>query len=566
MRRLRSILLLLFVFIMLAGATNVQAQTYSFQVPTEAVGVFVNSDGTLTLDYTITFQNNPSADPIDIVDIGMPNPDYILSSIKADVGGSPVSDIRPSTVVSPGIEVHLGKYTIQPGQTGTLHVNVGTVNNAIGASTLQETQGPYASIVFTPSSFDQKFVSGKTHMTFSIILPPGMNAQEPRYHTPSSNWPGTPEPAASFDSQSRVVYTWDSADANAYTVYTFGASFPERLVPSTSVVATETPKTPLINWSSVGPCLCFSGILVFIVGIGVLGAVSANKRKLQYMPPKISIEGHGIKRGLTAVEAAVLMEQPLDKVMTMILFSALKKGAATVTSRDPLKLDVADPLPADLQPYETTFLGAFKTENPREQRTELQNVIVGLVKSVSEKMKGFNRKLTVEYYDSIIEQAWTQVSAVNTPDVKSQTYEEVMDWTMADQNWETRTTQTFGPQPIFLPTWWWRYDPVMRGAGVGGAGHMAAPAPMTGGGAFSMPKLPGSDFAASVVKGVQSFSSGVIGDVKSFTSGVTNRTNPVPVQTSTGSHPRSGGFGGGGGCACACACAGCACACAGGGR
>jgi len=30
-------------------------------------------------------------------------------------------------------------------------------------------------------------------------------------------------------------------------------------------------------------------------------------------PPKISIEGHGIKRGLTAVEAAILMEEPLDR-------------------------------------------------------------------------------------------------------------------------------------------------------------------------------------------------------------------------------------------------------------
>lgn len=570
MRRFRSILLLLFVIIIFAGATSVQAQTYSFQVPTEVVGVFVNPDGSLTLDYTITFANSGSADPIDVVDIGMPNYDYVLSSITADVNGSSVSDIRDSQYVHPGIEVHLGSYTIQPGKTGTLHVNIGVVNNAVGKSTLQESE-PYASIVFTPNSFDSKFVSGKTHLTLSLILPAGMSSQEPRYHTPSSNWPGAAEPAASFDSQSRVVYTWDSTDADASKVYQFGASFPERLVPSTSVVATETPKTPLINWDSVLPCLCFSGVLIFIVGIGVLGAVSSNKRKLQYMPPKISIEGHGIKRGLTAVEAAVLMEQPLDKVMTMILFSTLKKGAATVITKDPLKLEVTKPLPADLQPYETTFLQAFEKETPREQRTELQSVIVGLVKSISEKMKGFSRKETIIYYESIIEQAWTQVSAAGTPEVKSETYEQVMDWTMADRNWADRTTQTFGPQPIFVPMWWWRYDPVMRSAGVGGAGHMAAPTaigtPSVGGG-LSMPKLPGSDFAASMVKGVQSFSAGVIGDVKSFTSGVTNRTNPVPVQTSTGSHPRSGGFGGGGGCvcACACACAGCACACAGGGR
>ena len=56
------------------------------------------------------------------------------------------------------------------------------------------------------------------------------------------------------------------------------------------------------------------------------------KRKLQYLPPKVSIEGHGIKRGLTAVEAAMLLEQPLDKVLTMILFAVVKKGAAEVVA------------------------------------------------------------------------------------------------------------------------------------------------------------------------------------------------------------------------------------------
>ena len=40
----------------------------------------------------------------------------------------------------------------------------------------------------------------------------------------------------------------------------------------------------------------------------VWGVYSGRSRKLKYFPPKISIEGHGIKRGLTAVEAGILME------------------------------------------------------------------------------------------------------------------------------------------------------------------------------------------------------------------------------------------------------------------
>jgi len=572
MHRIRGGILLLIVILLLALPTAALAQNYSFQVPTQNITAYVNADGTLSLDYQITFTNDGNADPIDIVDIGMPNSDYELSSITADIDGSPAERVADSQFVHPGIEVHLGQFSIQPGQTGTLHVSVGVVRNALGAAEAQ-TDVPYASLVITPSWFDSKFVSGKTNYTFSIVLPPGMNETQPRYFTPSGNWPGADAPTSFIDNQNRVVYTWTSEKANASTEYKFGASFPMTLVPTEVVVATETPNTRTISWDSIVPCLCFGSILAIIIGGSILGSKAAKQRKLQYMPPKIAVEGNGIKRGLTAVEAAILMEQPLDKVMTMILFSVLKKGAATVTTRDPLKLEITSPLPTNLQPYEIDFCKAFQTENAAERRGDLQTVTVGLVKSVSEKMKGFSRKETVDYYTAIMEKVWQQVTTADTPEVKSSTYEQVMDWTMLDREWTGRTQQTFGPQPIFVPTWWWRFDPAMRpamgGAAAGSGGFSTVSAPISGGpsssggGSFSLPKLPGSDFAASMVAGAQSFSSNVVGNLTSFTDTITNKTNPVPKTTYT----RTGGMGGGGhSCACACACAGCACACAGGGR
>ena len=81
---------------------------------------------------------------------------------------------------------------------------------------------------------------------------------------------------------------------------------------------------------------------------------------MKYLPPKIRIEGHGIKRGLTAIEAAILLERPADKIFTMILFSLIQKNAAQVTSRDPLKLEFSDPLPDNLRKYEKQFSEAFK--------------------------------------------------------------------------------------------------------------------------------------------------------------------------------------------------------------
>ncbi|MFZ6019911.1 MAG: hypothetical protein ACOYXO_09900 [Chloroflexota bacterium] len=564
MRTLRLFLLWLIIAMMLGLSIQpVQAQNLSFEVPKQEVVVFVNSDGSISLDYTITFKNLPARDAIDIVDIGLPNSNYDLKSISAEINGKPATLIRPSEYVSPGVEIHLGGNAIQAGQTGTLHVYVGKVERALGKSTLQEAE-EYASIVITPNYFSRDFTRGTTEYFFTIVLPAGLKPEEPRYHTPSGNWPGSDEPVETgFDNQGRVYYTWYAENANAYTSYKFGASFPIRLVPAQVVVATETPNLRTVDIDAIMGFLCTAGFIGFFFLIPILSAIAASRRKLQYMPPKIAVEGHGIKRGLTAVEAAVLMEQPLDKVLTMILFSVLKKGAAIVESREPLVLKITDPLPENLQPYELKFLEAFQQTNKKLKESKLQDTVVGLIKSVTEKMKGFSRKETIDYYKTIMEKAWQQVAAAETPEVKSDVYEQVMDWTMIDRRWDDRTREVFQTGPVRVPTWWWRYDPVIRSAPSSGSGGMAKttmPTP-SGSGNVTLPKLPGSDFAASMVKGVQSFSAGVLGNVNTFTERITNKTNPPPKTSSY-----SGRSGGGGGCACACACAGCACACAGGGR
>jgi hypothetical protein len=253
----------------------------------------------------------------------------------------------------------------------------------------------------------------------------------------------------------------------------------------------------------------------------------------------------------------------MDKILTMILFGAIKKGAANVKERDPLELEVANPLPQGLQPYETSFLEAFRKPNKAERRKALQDMMVELVKSVANKMKGFSRRETIAYYEDIMKRAWSQVEAAGTPEVKSAKYDEVLEWTMLDKNYGERTQDVFRGGPVFVPTWWGRYDPGY-GRSVPRTGPVSTSSSEGGGGGIggaTMPNLPGSDFAASMVQGTQAFSASVIGSLNEFTGNITQRTNPVPVSTS-----RSGGGRAGGGCACACACAGCACACAGGGR
>jgi hypothetical protein len=557
--KIKRLICLLLAGAALAFPLPASAQSYSFSLPREDVQVYWNADGTLSIDYTFVFQNDPGAPTIEYVDVGVPNSDYSIGGITADVDGRRISDITPSPYVDPGVALGLGAGSIRGGASGTVHVRISRVSRVLYPDSEDSN---YASAVFSPTWFDSGSVHGKTDLSVTFHLPPGVGPDEPKYHLPSGNWPGGDEPAFALDSEERVAYTWRSLDANGSTQYKFGASFPARAVPSDAVVRLSAVEQflqtiePLMEMAM--PCCCVGGIVAFIVGLGVLGAWSENQRKKQYLPPKISIEGHGIKRGLTAVEAALLMEQPLDRVMTMILFGLVKKNAATVKDRDPLRLEITRPVPESLYPYEQDFVKAFQTENLAARRKALQEVTINLIKSLQEKMKGFSRKESIDYYKSITEKAWAQVTAAGTPEVKAQAIDDNLEWTMLDRDFDNRSRDIFSRGPVFIPVWWGRYDPA-----VGRSAGRAAPS--FGPTRTSLPHLPGSDFAASVVGGVQSFSKNVIGDLTGFTGNVTAKTNPPPVTRSSGGY-RGGGGGGGHSCACACACAGCACACAGGGR
>jgi hypothetical protein len=534
----------------LSIVTPVFAQDYYFNLTKEVVHVYWNEDGTESLDYLLTFANQPGGHSIEFVDVGMPNNNFDLSTVEATINGNDLSvssDFQGTG--GSGFAVEMGQYAIPPGGTGTIRVYVRRVTGVLYKDDNDEN---YASAVFSPLYFQSDVVTGNTDLTVIYHLPPGVKPEEPRWHAAPSGFPSEPE--TGFDSNGRVTYTWRNPNASADTQYKFGASFPKSYIPADSIVTIKLPSFS-INPDAICPIafFCFFGIMFVLAPI--MNAVTANKRKLQYMSPKISIEGHGIKRGLTAVESAILMEQPLDKVMTMILFGVVKKNAAEVVTRDPLELHVSAPLPEGLHEYEINFLDAFKVKDIKERRKLLQDMTVKLVKSVSEKMKGFSRRETLDYYKSIMEKAWQQVEAADTPEVQSKMFEEALEWTMLDKDYDDRTRRVF-TRPIIVPMWWGRYDPVWRG----GSTSTVRTAPVSSRGSSA---LPGADFAASVVTGVQTFSNKVIGNVSDFTSRVTNVTNPPPPP------PKSGGSRGGSGgrsCACACACAGCACACAGGGR
>jgi len=552
-------------------------------LPTYEVEAYIEADGSLTLRYYMVFQNDPSASPIDFVDLGLPYANYNLGAIEATIDGQPMPEINDSAYVH-GAELALKNLAIQPGAQGTVIATVPGITDILFPYDQADREN-YINFQFTPNFFDSSNDrSQNTEYRMTIVLPPAVGADQGVYYNPR-NWPGEDISESGLSQDNRVYYSWFTNNANVHTEYEFGAAFPASAIPAGVIADPEDYEeyAPTGDVSGFGGFFvnllrslpCIIGVLFFL-GVGIFSRKVSQKqtsaRKLQYFPPKLAVDGKGIRRGLTAVEAGILLEEPLDKILTMVLFGLLKKEAITVLEKEPLSIKANEPLPEGLYEYETNFIKAFSETGKDKQRRSLQAMLIQLVDVVQDKMKGFSPTETKDYYTDITRRAWLAVEGAQTPEIKSAQFDHTLEWTMLDDQFNNRTQQTFVNTPVFIPRWWHLYNPGFSASpAVGGSSGLASPvASVSGGGgskpSISMPNIPGSDFAASIINGATAVSAGVVGDLTGFTGAVTNRTNPIPV-----SRPSSGssGFRGGGGghsCACACACAGCACACAGGGR
>ncbi len=79
--------------------------------------------------------------------------------------------------------------------------------------------------------------------------------------------------------------------------YMVGISFPEDLVEGP---LSERPKAPLISAEAVVLILVFGFVFLifaFVIFIITKSVIDANKRREQYLPPRLGLEGTGVKRG-----------------------------------------------------------------------------------------------------------------------------------------------------------------------------------------------------------------------------------------------------------------------------
>jgi hypothetical protein len=389
-----------------------------------------------------------------------------------------------------------------------------------------------------------------------MLLPP--NVTESMIGT-SRNWTSTSM------GEDRLGVYWETQNLLPSEQYPVGVSFPEEYVQNyeTSPPEGNPPggTNPSFFVSYLVPFF-FLGVVVFVVVIFAIGA-----SKKQYLSPRMSMETLGIRHGLTAVEASYLLDMKPAQIVTEILYGLLKKRAIWVEDTKPsIRLRIMPEFQGKtgkdettLRYYEIDFLNDIR-ENGTLDEPKLARTVMALRENVEERMRGYCRRDTVDYYKSVAAKAWQQVEQAGTPELASRAYDEQLLWLLLDPNVQSRTQtvfrdRTFVPNPMWL--WYWygyqnyHPNPTYRP-------NVEVPAQ-----SGKPPAIPGSDFANNMGAAVTGTANNIVVNLEKFANSIV----PMPASKASDqpAHHNATCVCACHACACACACVSCACACAGGG-
>ena len=525
---------------------------YEFTLEKEYVDIFIQRDGSIDIKYHFEFTNYGY---LDGVDVGLPNRFYDEDSARATINISGTmyqpEKIHKSPYVYIGLAVEFDETTQYKVESyGTRFTLEFQVNNPHMVYKNELKDGTVG-IRFRPTWFDPEFQLGNTdELRCRVFFPRGFNDTSQAVYLKGHVWD-----SIGWDNETGLLMaSWtqynvrpqDQEDGD----YDVGVGFPKDYV--------EKYYDHNI-WESMGNTWYFvrfhaASILVgcfmilLLLGMFVYPAISSRKRAKDYFEPKLCKAGGGPRKRLTAVEAAIILERPLNQVLTMILFNLIRNGKVEIVSKEePMHLRKLDHF-GDTK-IETRFLHSIEkdlrtcatNEVGTLNRDGLEDLLVDLVEATEKKLKGFDYKATKKLYESVNKHAWLRVKAAGTPGEFAREFSKWSSWMMLDKKFPERMKKESQEYSYYEEPWYrWNawYHPY----------HYRTNESMI----LDDTSVRFDRMMDDLVYNVKQANRHMVNDITDLGKEVTKVTNPVPV---------SSGGGSGGGCACACACA-----CAGGGR
>ena len=539
MVRNRHFLVVLSVMIVSTVFVGAVAAQRTYHLSQEWVKIWINQNGTIDLFYNVSLTLDSGPD-INFVYIGQPKGDFTRGDAADEYGHVlQTSDASSGSDYKVCVNLHS---PLKAGQTirFTLITNVAHM-------ICEDTQNPdNVGMQFIPTWWEEASV---LNLRILVVLPSNVTLDQVKT---SINWNNT-----LYEGNRLAVY-WEKENLSKNEQFPVGVSFPKEYVQSYDT----QPSGLVAFFSRYGLALLMFGFFACIIGVVVYAV-----RKKPYLVPRISMETLGIRRGLTAVEASYLLEIGPTKIVTEILYSLLQKRGIWVESTTPqLKLKVMPEFQdgtgtreTPLRYYEIDFLKAMREDGSLDEE-KLAEIVMFLRDSVEQKLHGYCRRDTIDYYRKIVAKAWQQVEEAGTPKLASKAYDEQLLWLLLDPDCQSRTHITFHdkafePSPLWL--WYWygyqHYHP----------NPTYKPNVETPAQSAKPPAIPGSDFANNIATAVENTSNNIVANLEKFANAI------LPMPTAKGStepaRSEANCVCACATCACACACVSCACACAGGG-
>ncbi len=529
--------LLALCIVVALAASVASAQSLVYSVDHEWAQVFINQDGTIDLTYNITL--TVTSGTLHSYDAGQPKQDFTIGSAVDQYGN----------------QLHTYKYTSDVASVD--FKTPLTAGQSIWYTIITNVAGMISNDTDNPGNFGMQFIPQWdpnvpiSDVRVQIVLPPGVATSDVK--TTANFYNGTSTVAGQL-----AVY-WEKPAIQANEQFQVGVSFPAKYMPG-------------YNPPSGGGGLDLGGFGTILGVVGVLfallvfGFIIFKVRKSTYASPKVSMESLGVKRGLTAVEASYLLDLKPTQIVTEILYSLLQKRAVWAQETKPaLKLKLLAPYENKtgtkdnpLRYYEIDFLNSLKADGSLDEE-KLAHTIMFLRDTTEQKLQGYSRKDTVDYYRKVAADAWAQVEKAGTVDLAANAYDEQLLWLLLDPNQRTRTETVFRggiiqPNPLWF--WWW------YGYGAYHPNPTYAPNVNVPTQSGKPPAIPGPDFANTIATSVEKTSNSVVVNIEKFANAI---VPPPPKVSHDPAHPKADCVCACATCACACACVSCACACAGGG-
>lgn len=531
------------IFALMILTSSAAAWTGTFHIEREWVKIWINQNGTIDLFYNITISLD-SGDNITYVLVGQPN-SYLTIGNATDQYSNTLYPTNASQGTDYKVKVPLHT-PLKAGQSiwFTLITNVDHVI--------------YNDTKYNPGNLGMLFTPCWWSVTVKdlrvlTVLPPGVNETTVKTFRDWNNV---------FNETGCLAVYWEKHDLtpDEQKDYSVGVSFPQEYMPNYFTTEPPPEKKPSDGFLPYVAPFLFFGTFIFII---VIGAIAISKK--HYLIPKISMETLGIKHGLTAVEASYLLDMKPTQIVTETLYSLLKKRAVWVESTKPaIKLQIMPQFQdktgtheTPLRYYEIDFLNTIKEDGTLDEE-KLAETVMTLRDTVEEKMQGYCRRDTIDYYTKIVAKAWEQVEQAGTSELASNAYDEQLLWLLLDPNFQSHTQtvfqdRAFEPSPYWL--WYWygyqHYNPHPTYKP-----NVEAPAQSA-----KPPTIPGADFANNIATAVEGTANNIVINIEKFA----NAIIPMPTAKASNEPAHHGATCVCACAACACACVSCACACASGG-